>query len=76
MKKLPRKYFTFVFASFMSVLMSGIISFIIVCFEFGFTEGLFMKFISAWQFSLPFAFVVAQIIAPIVRRMTLIIVEM
>jgi hypothetical protein len=55
--------------------MSGIISFTIVCFEFGFVEGLFMKFLQAWQFSLPFAFVVAQFIAPIVRRITLRIVE-
>jgi hypothetical protein len=74
-KKLNKKYFTFVFATLMSILMSGIISFTIVCFEFGFVEGLFMKFLQAWQFSLPFAFVVAQFIAPIVRRITLRIVE-
>lgn len=59
----------------MSFLMSGIISFIVVCFEFGLNEGLFLKFLSAWQFSLPFSFVVAQIVAPFVRKLALLLVE-
>jgi hypothetical protein len=75
MKKLHKRYFSFVFASIMSFLMSGIISFLIVLFEFGFNDGLLMKFISAWQFSLPFAFVVAQFIAPLVRKVTSLLVE-
>jgi len=74
-KKLNKKYFTFVFASFMSALMSGIISFCITSYEFGFTNGLFMKFLGAWQFSFPFAFVVAQFVAPLVRKITLRLVE-
>jgi hypothetical protein len=76
MKKLHKRYFTFVFASLMSFFMSGIISFTIVCYEFGFADGLFVKFLSAWQFSLPFAFIIAQLIAPCVRIVTLKIVEM
>lgn len=59
----------------MSILMSGIISFCIVFYEFGFSDGLFMKFIAAWRFSLPFAFIVAQFVAPIVRKITLKLVE-
>jgi len=75
MKKLDKKYFTFVFASFMSVLMSGIISFCVTVFEFGFSEGLALRFLGAWQSSLPFAFIVAQFVAPVVRKITLMLVE-
>lgn len=59
----------------MSMLMSGIISFCIVAYEFGFSDGLMMKFLGAWQFSLPFAFVVAQFVAPLVRKITLKLVD-
>lgn len=75
MKKLNRKYFTFIFATFMSVLMSCIMSFCITFYQFGFADGVFVKFLSAWQFSLPFAFVVAQFVAPVVRKLTMILVE-
>jgi hypothetical protein len=74
-KKIDKRYFTFVFASFMSVLMSAIISFCTTFYQFGFSEGIFMKFLAAWQFSLPFAFVAAQFVAPTVRKLTMIFVE-
>ena len=59
----------------MSLLMSGIISFCITSYEFGFSDGLFMQFLKAWQVAFPVAFVVAQFVAPIVRKMTLKFVE-
>jgi len=55
--------------------MSGIISFCITSYEFGFSDGLFMQFLKAWQVAFPVAFVVAQFVAPIVRKMTLKFVE-
>lgn len=70
LKKLNKKYFTFVFASFMSFLMSGIISLCITTYEYGLTSTLVSQFFKAWQVAFPVAFVVAQFVAPVVRKMT------
>ncbi|WP_194270613.1 DUF2798 domain-containing protein [Glaciimonas soli] len=59
----------------MSILMSGVISFIIISYEEGFSNGFFMKFLGAWKFSFPFSFVVAQFVTPLVRKFTMLIVK-
>lgn len=65
----------FIFATFMSLLMSGIMSFCITFYQFGFDSDLLIRFLGAWQFAFPFAFVVAQFVAPAVRKLTMLIVE-
>lgn len=75
MKKINKRYFSFVFASLMSVLMSAIISLFITVYEFGFVDDILWKFLSAWQFALPVAFFAAHLVSPIVRKITQKLVE-
>ncbi len=75
MRKLDQKYFTFVFATFMSILVPGIMAFCIAYYERGFTEGFVKEAMEAWKYSLPFAFVAAQLVAPLVRKITISLVE-
>lgn len=74
MKKLHPKYFTFVFATLMSFLMSGLMSFTITFYQLGLSWDVMTRCFESWRFSFPLAFVAAQLVAPIVRRVTMKIV--
>jgi hypothetical protein len=50
--------------------------FLITAYQFGFTSGLLTKFFKTWQFAFPFAFVTAQIITPVVKKITVWIVDL
>jgi hypothetical protein len=75
MKKINKRYFNFIFALFMSILMSGMMTLCITIYQFGFVDDVLMKFLGAWRFSFPFAFVISQGITPFVRKITMCIVE-
>ncbi|WP_324284985.1 DUF2798 domain-containing protein (plasmid) [Enterobacter ludwigii] len=75
LKKLNRKYFSIIFAGIMSFFMSGIISLLTVLFENGFSIESVMEFLDVWKYSFPFAFLIAQIITPLARKITSTVVE-
>jgi hypothetical protein len=75
MKKINKKYFSFIFSLFMSILMSGMMTFSITIYQFGFVDDILVRFLRAWRFSFPFSFVASQVITPFVRKMTMCFVE-
>jgi len=75
MKKLNRRYHSFVFSTLMSLLMSFIMSFSITFYQFGVSLETIDKCLCAWGFALPFAFVAAQFVAPVVMKLTKRVVE-
>ena len=76
MKKIHKRYFSFVFALIMSALMSGMMCFLITAYQLGFTSNLFSKFLETWSFAFPFALITAQVMTPIVRKITTLIVDL
>jgi hypothetical protein len=75
MRKINKKYFNFIFALLVSILMSGLMTFCITLYQFGFVEEVGVPFLGAWRFSFPLAFVISQLITPIVRQITFVLVE-
>ena len=69
-KSLPKSY-SFIFASIMSFLMSGIMTFAITFYQLGLRWEVVVDCLEAWKFAFPFAFVTAQVITPWVRKSAL-----
>lgn len=75
MRKVDKKYFSFVFAGLMAFFISGLVSSGITIIQFGMTETLATDILRAWSCAFPIAFVASQCVAPLVRRLTFSIVE-
>jgi hypothetical protein len=75
MKKLPKKYFNFTFSLIMSALMSGLMTLCITIYQFELGVETWARFLGAWKFSFPFAFVISQIVTPVAQKLTGKVVE-
>ena len=75
MKKLPAKSMPIVLPFLLSIIMSGVISFVATLKAFGFVDGLFMYWLQAWGPSWMVSFPVVLFVLPLVRRIASLIVE-
>ena len=75
MKKLPAKYATIVMPLVLSIMMSGIISFVATVKAMGLPPGLLVLWLQAWGASWLVAFPAVAVVLPIVRRIVGLVVE-
>lgn len=64
---LDQKYHGIVFAFFMSLLMSCLMSFVITVFNIGLVHNLFFIWVKAWGFAFIIAFPAVILVTPAVR---------
>lgn len=66
---IARKYHRLVFSFFMSLLMSGIMSFVISVFNLGLVSDIFFIWLKAWGFAFAVAFPTIMLVSPIVFKL-------
>ncbi|MCB1659337.1 MAG: DUF2798 domain-containing protein [Moraxellaceae bacterium] len=66
---IPAKYGHYVFAFFMALLMSCIMSLVITIFNVGLVDNLLFIWLKAWAFAFCVAFPTINVVAPIVRKL-------
>lgn len=71
---IPAKYGHYVFAFFMALLMSCIMSLVITIFNVGFVDNLLFIWLKAWGFAFCVAFPTINVVAPIVRKLVALVV--
>lgn len=74
-RKLPHRYQAIVMPLVLSVLMSGIVSFVSTASGNDFQSGLFSPWLKAWAFSWIVAFPSLLLVLPVVRRIVAATVE-
>lgn len=74
-RKLPATYMTIVLPFFLSCLMSGLISMINMIKNVGWVENFMSMWLSAWLFSWLVAFPAVLILLPLMRRLSLLFVD-
>ncbi|MHA3893147.1 DUF2798 domain-containing protein [Acinetobacter sp. GXMZU3951] len=74
--KLPAKFVGWVMPFFLSCLMSGIISFINMLRNLGWSDTFLSLWFSTWMMSWAIAYPVVLLMLPLVRRLTGVFVEM
>lgn len=67
MKKVPKRYSGFVMGIMMATVMAPIMSFVITYLNVGFVDDFFQKWMVALLGTLPVAFPVVLIVAPVVK---------
>ena len=70
-----RKYHKIVFAFFMSLLMSCIMSFVISVCNVGFVVNIIHVWLKAWAFAFIVAFPTITIVAPIVHKLVSLVLK-
>lgn len=65
---ISEKYEALVFAFFMALLMSGIMSFVVSSYNLGFVENLIFLWLKAWKFAFIVAFPTVLVVSPIVKK--------
>lgn len=65
----PVKYASYVFSFFMSLLMSGIMSFVISVFNIGLVEDIVAIWLKAWMFAFAVALPTIIAVTPLVRKL-------
>ena len=75
MQKLPAKYATIVMPLVLSIMMSGIISFVATVKAIGLPPDLFRMWLQAWGVSWLIAFPAVMVVLPLVRRIVGLLVE-
>ena len=71
---IPAKYSSYVFAFFMALLMSCIMSLVITVFNVGLVDNLLFIWLKAWGFAFFVAFPTINVVAPIVRKLVTLVV--
>jgi hypothetical protein len=66
---IDRKYQKIVFAFFMALLMSCVMSFVITLFNVGLISNLVSVWLKAWAFAFVVAFPTISVVAPIVQKL-------
>jgi len=66
---IDKKYQQLVFAFFMALLMSCIMSFVISTFNIGFVNNILSIWLKAWGFAFVVAFPAILLVIPVVRKM-------
>ncbi|MCC6208354.1 MAG: DUF2798 domain-containing protein [Gammaproteobacteria bacterium] len=75
LRKLPARYTGIVMPFLLSLLMSGIVSFVSTLHGMGMTHGLLHAWVGAWSWSWMIAFPAVLLVLPIVRALTRLLVE-
>ena len=70
-----RKYKSFVFSFFMSLLMSGIMSLAITIFNLGLVDDLLIIWLRSWVFAFFIAFPVIILVSPVVHKIVSFVVD-
>lgn len=69
------KYQHFVFAFFMALLMSCIMSLVISVFNVGFVENILSIWIKAWGFAFIVAMPAVLLVSPVVRKLVQLVIK-
>jgi hypothetical protein len=69
-KVIDKKYQSLVFAFFMALLMSCIMSFVVSVFNVGLVNDIVHIWLKAWGFAFIVAFPTVTLVAPVVRKLT------
>lgn len=67
---IDKKYQSLVFAFFMALLMSCIMSFVVSVFNVGMVSDILHIWLKAWGFAFVVAFPTVTLVAPVVRKLT------
>lgn len=70
-----RKYQRIVFAFFMALLMSCIMSFVITVFNIGFVKNVVTIWLKAWGFAFVVAFPTVLTVAPVVQKLVILVLK-
>lgn len=66
---ISRKHYKLVFSFFMSLLMSGIMSFVISVFNVGLVSNIISIWLKAWSFAFVVAFPTIVMVSPVVHKL-------
>ena len=72
---IPQRYTGYVFAFFMSLIMSGVMSLFISLINVGFIDGIFWLWMKAWGMAFIVAFPCGVVVNPLVRRLVWLVVD-
>ncbi len=72
---IDRKHHRIVFAFFMALLMSCIMSFVITTFNVGFVSNLVHMWLKAWAFEFVVAFPTITVVAPVVHKLVSLVLK-
>ncbi len=72
---ISRKHHKLVFSFFMSLLMSGIMSFVISVFNIGMVENIITIWLKAWSFAFMIAFPTIIAVSPIVHKLVALVLH-
>ncbi|MBE1301452.1 MAG: DUF2798 domain-containing protein [Alteromonadaceae bacterium] len=67
---IPAKYRQYVFAFFMALLMSCLMSFVITWFNIGLVSGFWLTWLNAWSFAFLVAFPAVILVSPLVHKLS------
>lgn len=70
-----KKYHNIVFAFFMALLMSCLMSLVITLFNVGVVENLTAIWLKAWGFAFVVAFPIVTLVTPAVRRLVNLVID-
>ena len=70
-----KKFQPYVFAFFMALLMSCLMSFVITLFNIGFVDNLMTIWLQAWSFAFLVAFPAVILVAPLVHKFTALVIK-
>lgn len=74
-KKIPAKFQHPLFAFFMALMMSCIMSLVITLFNVGWVEGILHLWLKAWAFGFMVALPAVMIVAPIARKIVVALID-
>lgn len=70
---IPSRYSPYVFSFFMSLLMSGVMSFCITALNLGWIAGLVSLWLNAWSVAFIIAFPTIVLVTPLVRKLVMLV---
>jgi Protein of unknown function (DUF2798) len=72
---IPSRYSPYVFSFFMSLLMSGVMSFCITLLNLGWVTDVVILWLQAWSAAFVIAFPTIVLITPLVRRLVTLVIQ-
>lgn len=72
---IPQRYTGYVFAFFMSLIMSGVMSLFISLINVGVIDGIVWLWLKAWALAFVVAFPTVVVVNPLVRRLVWLVVD-
>lgn len=72
---IDKKHQHFVFAFFMALLMSCVMSFVISVFNIGFVDNIIFVWLEAWRFAFFIGFPIVLLVSPVVRKLVILFVN-